>query len=102
MLEDSIEDDDRSIDFQGCQEQHDPFSVPRPWTAFQSDDYGYTRMTVHNASHLYLEQVSDDQVKMSSMNSSLFLMIHLLEQGGKVVDSMWLIKSKHGPYSYFQ
>ncbi|CAF1157139.1 unnamed protein product [Rotaria sordida] len=67
----------------GCNERHDPFGVPRPWTAFQNSDYGYTRMNVHNASHLYLEQVSDDQ-------------------GGKVVDNMWLIKSKHGPYSYFK
>ncbi|CAF1472190.1 unnamed protein product, partial [Adineta steineri] len=66
----------------GCNERHDPFGVPRPWTAFQNSDYGYTRMNVYNSSHLYLEQVSDDQ-------------------GGKVIDSMWLIKSKHGPYSYF-
>lgn len=65
----------------GCNERHDPFGVPRQWTAVQSDDYGYTRMNVYNASHLYLEQVSDDQ-------------------GGKVIDTMWLIKSKHGPYSY--
>jgi hypothetical protein len=47
---------------QGCPERHDPFGVPRPWTAFQNDDYGYTRMNVYNSSHLYLEQVSDDQV----------------------------------------
>jgi len=67
----------------GCGEHHDPFGVPRPWTAFQSDDYGYTRMNVFNATHMYLEQVSDDQ-------------------GGKVIDQMWLIKSKHGPYSYFR
>lgn len=39
-------------------------------------------MNVYNSSHLYLEQVSDDQ-------------------GGKVIDTMWLIKTKHGPYSYF-
>ncbi|CAF0964712.1 unnamed protein product [Adineta steineri] len=67
----------------GCDERHDPFGVPRPWTAYQNTDYGYTRMNVYNASHLYLEQVSDDQ-------------------GGKVVDNMWLIKSKHGSYSYFK
>ncbi|CAF2391579.1 unnamed protein product [Rotaria sp. Silwood2] len=67
----------------GCDERHDPFGVPRAWTAFQNNDYGYTRMNIYNASHLYLEQVSDDQ-------------------GGKVVDSMWLIKSKHGSYSYFE
>lgn len=36
-------------------------------------------MTAYNETHLYLEQVSDDQ-------------------NGKVVDSIWLIKNKHGPY----
>ncbi|CAF1640020.1 unnamed protein product [Adineta ricciae] len=67
----------------GCPERHDPFGIPRSWTAYRNNDYGYSRMNIYNASHLYLEQVSDDK-------------------GGKVVDSMWLIKSKHGPYSYFE
>lgn len=64
----------------GCQEDHDEFrpNVP-PWSAFHSTDYGYSRMKVFNASHLHFEQVSDDQ-------------------GGKVIDSFWLIKDKHGPY----
>ena len=49
--------------FQGCRENHDPFVPnPRDWSAFRSTDYGYTRMQVHNTTHLYLEQVSDDQV----------------------------------------
>lgn len=48
---------------QGCQEGVDPFErLPYSWSAFQSDDYGYTRMKVFNATHLYMEQVSDDQV----------------------------------------
>jgi hypothetical protein len=34
----------------------------KEWTAFRSADYGYTRMTAHNATHLELEQVSDDKV----------------------------------------
>jgi len=67
----------------GCRERHDPFGVPRPWTAFTNSDYGYSRMTVYNSSHFYFEQVSDDQ-------------------GGKIVDSMLLIKNSHGPYSYFK
>ncbi|CAF5220249.1 unnamed protein product, partial [Rotaria magnacalcarata] len=67
----------------GCDERHDPFGIRRPWSAFRNNDYGYTRMNIYNASHIYLEQVSDDQ-------------------HGKVVDNMWLIKSKHGPYSYFE
>ncbi|KAL8620015.1 hypothetical protein ACOMHN_015297 [Nucella lapillus] len=64
----------------GCSEKHNPFNkTTAPWSAFRSVDYGYTRMTVHNASHLYMEQVSDDQE-------------------GKIVDSMWLKKDHHGPY----
>jgi hypothetical protein len=51
------------------------------FTAFRSDDYGYTRMQAFNYTHLYLEQVSDDQ-------------------DGKIIDSIWVIKEKHGPYIY--
>lgn len=48
---------------QGCQENHDKFITNfAAWSAFHSDDYGYTRMTIHNTTHLYMEQVSDDQV----------------------------------------
>ncbi|KAL2099372.1 hypothetical protein ACEWY4_005852 [Coilia grayii] len=66
----------------GCRERTDPF-VPehRPWSAFRSSDYGYARMQVFNSSHLYLEQVSDDQY-------------------GKAIDSMWLVKDKHGPEAW--
>ncbi|XP_036397978.1 acid phosphatase type 7 [Megalops cyprinoides] len=62
----------------GCREKHDGF-VPKPrgWSAFRSTDYGYTRMQVLNRTHLYLEQVSDDQY-------------------GKVIDSIWLVKEQHG------
>ena len=34
-----------------------------PWTAYRSDDYGYTRMTIHNDTHLYVDQVSVDLVR---------------------------------------
>ena len=48
---------------QGCSERVDPFTGTRPpWSAMRSDDYGYSRMTVYNGTHLYLEQVSDDKV----------------------------------------
>jgi acid phosphatase type 7 len=66
----------------GCQEGVDPFErIPYPWSAFQSDDYGYTRMKVFNATHLYMEQVSDDQ-------------------NGKVIDYFTIIKDKHGAGLY--
>ncbi|KAJ8290422.1 hypothetical protein GJAV_G00012650 [Gymnothorax javanicus] len=62
----------------GCREKHDGFiPEPRNWSAFRSTDYGYTRLQVLNHTHLYLEQVSDDQF-------------------GKVIDSIWLVKEKHG------
>ncbi|XP_062413199.1 acid phosphatase type 7 isoform X2 [Pungitius pungitius] len=62
----------------GCREKNDKFNPnPREWSAFRSTDYGYTRMQVVNATHLYLEQVSDDQ-------------------DGKVIDSIWVEKEQHG------
>ncbi|KAM3829421.1 acid phosphatase type 7 isoform 1-T3 [Vipera latastei] len=63
----------------GCVEQLDPFIPdPRDWSAVRIEDYGYTRMQIVNKTHLWLEQVSDDQ-------------------NGKVVDKIWLIKDRPGP-----
>ncbi|TMS21777.1 Acid phosphatase type 7 [Larimichthys crocea] len=46
----------------GCRERTDRFNPnPKDWSAFRSTDYGYTRMQLVNATHIYLEQVSDDQ-----------------------------------------
>jgi len=64
----------------GCQEKHDAFiNNTAPWSAFRSDDYGYTRMTIQNKTHLYMEQVSDDKK-------------------GKIIDSFWIKRDKHGPF----
>lgn len=54
--------------FQGCSEGHNPFirDYP-PWTAFRTVDYGYSRMTVHNKTHIYLDQVSTTKVRMQSL-----------------------------------
>ncbi|XP_066529531.1 acid phosphatase type 7 [Hoplias malabaricus] len=66
----------------GCREKHDGFiPKPRDWSAFRSTDYGYTRMHLINSTHIYLEQVSDDQ-------------------SGKVIDSFTLIKDVHGPEAW--
>lgn len=52
----------------GCDEDHDDFKPePLPWTAYRSTDYGYTRMTIFNDTHLYMEQVSDDQVNYRNL-----------------------------------
>ncbi|XP_046847754.1 acid phosphatase type 7-like [Xenia sp. Carnegie-2017] len=65
----------------GCKERHDAFTKDAPYfTAFRSRDYGYSRMTIYNSTHLYFDQISVDK-------------------GGKVIDKMWLVKDLHGPYS---
>ncbi|XP_069500332.1 acid phosphatase type 7 isoform X3 [Ambystoma mexicanum] len=49
----------------GCREELDPFvPEPRNWSAVRIKDYGYTRMQVINRTHLHLQQISDDQVRM--------------------------------------
>ncbi|XP_071441921.1 acid phosphatase type 7 [Hetaerina americana] len=64
----------------GCQEGRDPFRPKLPeWSALRIPDYGYSRLKVYNATHLYMEQVSDDKE-------------------GEIVDRIWLIKDHHGSY----
>lgn len=64
----------------GCREGRENFNLTVPyWSAFQSRDYGYTRLKAYNASHLYIEQVSDDKK-------------------GAIVDQFWIVKNNHGPY----
>jgi len=64
----------------GCRENTTSFmDKPSAWSAFQSMDYGYTRMNAINKTHLYLEQVSDNQ-------------------DGKVIDKVTIIKNVHAPY----
>lgn len=64
----------------GCSEKHS-FFIPLQfeWSAFRSVMYGYTRITVHNDTHLYWEQTSD-------------------AKDGEVIDSVWLIRDEHVPY----
>jgi len=67
----------------GCKEGRTPFvKKPPAWSAFQSQDYGYTRMQALNTTHLHFEQVSDDKE-------------------GEVIDSFWIIKDTHLPYSSY-
>ncbi|CAI9728181.1 acid phosphatase type 7 [Octopus vulgaris] len=63
----------------GNVEGQDPFmKMPVDYSAFQSDDYGYTLTTIHNNTHIHLEQVSDDK-------------------GGVVIDDIWLTKNQDRP-----
>jgi len=64
----------------GCKEGREPFKGKIPeWSAFHSQDYGYTRLKAHNRTHIHFEQVSDDK-------------------NGAIIDDFWLVKSKHGSY----
>lgn len=64
----------------GCDEAHDDFRMDTPYyTAFRSADYGFTRMTVYNETHLHMEQIS-------------------AEKKAAVIDDVWIVKDKHGPY----
>ncbi|KAF7267331.1 hypothetical protein GWI33_019449 [Rhynchophorus ferrugineus] len=65
----------------GCKEGREEFKGKRPeWSAFISQDYGYTRLKAFNSTHLYWEQISDDKQ-------------------GAIIDSIWYIKDTHGPYN---
>jgi len=67
----------------GNKEKLDLFGPPRgPWSAFRSSTYGYSRMNVYNNTHLYMEQV--------------------LESDSSIIDSIWLIQEKHGPFTNLQ
>src|SRR5690606_10167477 len=58
---------------QGCKERLDRFRPPQPWSAVRLSDYGYTRLSIHNGTHLSIEQISDDQAIPGSI-----VVLHLL------------------------
>ncbi|XKL65600.1 hypothetical protein PGB90_009020 [Kerria lacca] len=65
----------------GCDEFISKFvNNPPNWSAFRSTDYGYTRMKIHNSSHLCLEQISDDK-------------------DGKIIDHICIVKDQHRLYN---
>ncbi|KAG1665027.1 Acid phosphatase type 7 [Nymphon striatum] len=64
----------------GCQEDYSPFIKNLPYyTAFRSTDYGYSRMTIVNNTHMNWQQVSDGQ-------------------GGGVIDNFWVVQNRHGSF----
>lgn len=69
----------------GDQERHEPFVRSQPaYSAFRSNTYGYSRLTVYNASTLLWEQVLTD----NEYNNS-----------GSVIDAMLLQQKVHGPFN---
>ncbi|XP_075547053.1 acid phosphatase type 7 isoform X2 [Dermacentor variabilis] len=67
----------------GCQEKLDPFvRNPADWSAARFSDYGYTVMTLHNGTHLSLQQFS-------------------VENGLQLLDEITIVKENHGAYPTF-
>lgn len=67
-------DESQILKFKGCREERDDFIPEMPyWSAFRSNDYGYSRLFLKNKTHLHLEQVSDDQ-------------------NGRIIDDFWIVK----------
>ncbi|KAL7063639.1 hypothetical protein AAHC03_01148 [Spirometra sp. Aus1] len=61
----------------GCKEGEDPFVPhPQPWSAFQSDDYGYTSVVVHNSTHLELQQLSAEGTELTVIDRMLLKKSH--------------------------
>eukprot|EP01065_Artemidia_motanka_P042874 TRINITY_DN581_c0_g3_i1.p1 TRINITY_DN581_c0_g3~~TRINITY_DN581_c0_g3_i1.p1 ORF type:complete len:552 (+),score=214.86 TRINITY_DN581_c0_g3_i1:78-1733(+) len=72
----------------GCKELHEPFTRPQPpRTAFRSNTFGYSRMIVHNSSHVRWQQVQTDPTLFPG---SVY---------GRVIDDTWVVQHNHGPFS---
>ena len=69
----------------GDKENHEPFTRAQPaYSAFRSNTYGYSRMTVYNATHMLWEQVQTDSGQPKTT--------------GTVIDAMLLVQHNHGPF----
>lgn len=70
----------------GNRENEDRFSHKHlPWSAFRTSDYGYTRMTIWNGTHLTLDQLSVDRDSATELTYEPTL-----------VDSVTYVREKHG------
>lgn len=90
----------------GCSELHEPFTRPQPpRSAFRSNNFGYSRMIVHNHTHVRWQQVIMDPGgkdgahffggvrpgASASASPAPFPM-------GSVIDDTWIVQSAHGPF----
>jgi hypothetical protein len=72
----------------GSHELHEPFTRPQPpRSAFRSNSFGYSRMYVHNHTHIQWQQVQTDPTMFPE------------EDYGRVIDDTWFIQHSHGPFS---
>ena len=67
---------------------HEPFTKPQPpRSAFRSNTFGYSKLWIHNATHVRWQQIVTDPTFFGP------------DQYGMVVDDTWVIQHHHGPFS---
>ncbi|CAK4713186.1 hypothetical protein LEN26_011734 [Aphanomyces euteiches] len=68
---------------------HKPFERPRaPYTSFRNTIFGFSRLVVHNASHLHWQQIECDPFNPAAYNDN-----------GHAVDDVWLVQTHHGSFN---
>lgn len=71
----------------GNVEDHEAFTRPAPRrSAKRLNTYGWSKMTVYNASHIYWQQFQTDSGQPPST-------------WGQVMEATWLVQNHHGPFS---
>ena len=71
----------------GSREMHEGFTkFQPPWSAFRSNTFGYSRMLVHNSTHVRWQQVQTDPTLFPDSDY------------GRVIDDTWIVQHNHGPF----
>ena len=71
----------------GCSEMHEPFTRDQPpRSAFRSNNFGYSTLTVHNDSHLTWRQIMTDPTFFGP------------EDYGRIIDETVVVQHSHGPF----
>merc|ERR1711907_195710 len=69
----------------GCKELHEPFVKPQPpRSAFRSNTFGYSKMTIYNHTTIRWQQVMTDPTFFGP------------DKYGKVIDDVVIVQSNHG------
>lgn len=72
----------------GSREMHEGFDNAQPsWSAFRSNTFGYSRLIVHNHTHIRWQEVQTDPTLFPTAKY------------GSVIDDMWVIQNSHGPFA---
>ena len=71
----------------GNREGHHKFDTkPQPsWSAFRTTSYSFSKITVYNATHIHHQQIVADTELPDA-------------EQGKVMDDVWFVQNKHGPF----